>query len=113
MKKADERKIANGISIALKNMKEAKMGVGRSTIRESVNRSITLPDGRTHYLYDESHLLKYAKGQVDDKVGVICIEDMNSKPIATFFNYTWHPICLPIDNLSISADYHGVAKRLI
>ncbi|HOV22454.1 MAG TPA: neutral/alkaline non-lysosomal ceramidase N-terminal domain-containing protein [bacterium] len=107
------KKIANGICIALRNMKEAKIGMGRGAIKESVNRRINLPDGSHHYLYDEPQLLKYAKGPVDDEVGVICIEDMNSKPIATFFNYTCHPICLPIDNLSISADYPGVAKRLI
>ena len=52
-------------------------------------------------------------GPVDDRVMVARFDDESGRPIATLVNYGCHPTTLGPDNLLYSADYPGVACRLL
>ncbi len=52
-------------------------------------------------------------GPVDDRVTVTRFDDDAGQPIATLVNYGCHPTTLGPDNLRYSADYPGVACRLL
>src|SRR4051812_48616859 len=52
-------------------------------------------------------------GPVDDRVTVCRFDDEGGAPIATLVNYGCHPTTLGPDNLRYSADYPGVACRVL
>jgi neutral ceramidase len=52
-------------------------------------------------------------GPVDDRVTVTRFDDLAGQPIATHVNYGCHPTTLGPDNLLYSADFPGVACRLV
>jgi neutral ceramidase len=58
---------------------------------------------------------RYLEGgmPVDPSVPVLLLVDERDTPIAVLYSYTCHPVTLRDDNLLISADYPGVASRLI
>jgi hypothetical protein len=94
---------------ARRNARPAEVGVGRTYIRENVNRRVNLPDGTHHYLPHEKHLYPQATGPVDEELGVIAIRSAKTrKPIATIVNYTAHALTIGNWKWVISADYPGV-----
>jgi hypothetical protein len=50
---------------------------------------------------------------VDPDIPVLLVVDERDAPIAVLYSYTCHPVTLRENNLLISADYPGVASRLI
>lgn len=51
--------------------------------------------------------------RVDSSVGVIRVDDLAGKAIATLFRYSCHPVVNGAVSPTLSADYPGPAKRLI
>jgi hypothetical protein len=97
---------------ARRSARPAEVGVGRTYIRENVNRRVNLPDGTHHYLPHEKHLYPQATGPVDEELGVIAIQDARiRKPIATIVNYTAHALTIGNWKWVISADYPGVLAQ--
>ena len=58
---------------------------------------------------------RYGEGgmPVDPAVAVMLLIDMQDQPFAVLYNYACHPVTLRENNVLISADYPGVASRLI
>lgn len=52
-------------------------------------------------------------GQVDPEVGVLKLEDMSGRCVCLLFNHAGHPNVLSGDNYLISAEYTGLAERLL
>src|SRR5262249_30049608 len=51
---------------------------------------------------------------VDTQVGVLRVEAIDTgKPIATFFNFTGHPVIIDSKNLLLSGEYPGAACRAV
>jgi len=50
---------------------------------------------------------------VDSSVGVIRVDDLNGKAIATLFRYSCHPVVNGAVSPTLSADFPGPAKRVI
>jgi hypothetical protein len=93
-----ERKTAEAIIAANKNMKPARIGIGAGEAKGiSRFRSSWPPDG-----------------PVDPEVGVIRIDSVDSgKPMAVLMNFAAHPTVLGADNMTFSADYVGYARRAL
>jgi hypothetical protein len=95
-----------------RNARPAEVAVGRTRIRENVNRRVNLPDGTHHYLPHEKNLYPQATGPVDEELGVIAIRDARTrKPIATIVNYTAHALTIGNYKWVVSADYPGVLAQ--
>lgn len=52
-------------------------------------------------------------GEVDPEVGVLKLEDMSGQCVCLLFNHAGHPNVLSGDNYLISAEYTGLAERLL
>ena len=52
-------------------------------------------------------------GEVDPEVGVLKVVSTDGKPICLLFNHAGHPNVLSGDNYLISADYPGLAAKLL
>ncbi|MGH2345181.1 MAG: neutral/alkaline non-lysosomal ceramidase N-terminal domain-containing protein, partial [Chloroflexota bacterium] len=69
--------------------------------------------GELHGLaYNRRRYLEGGK-PVDPTIPVLLAVDEHDAPIAVLYSYTCHPVTLRENNLLISADYPGVASRLI
>lgn len=50
---------------------------------------------------------------IDPEIGVVYLRDDTQAPVAVLVNYACHPVVLNADNLLISADYPGAARRAV
>ena len=101
--------LVSTILAAARGARPAEVGVGRTHIRENVNRRVNLPDGTHHYLPHEKHLYPQATGPVDEELGVVAVRDAKTAvPICTIVNYTAHALTIGNYKWVISADYPGV-----
>ena len=90
-----KRKIASAIYVANKNLRKARIGVGKGQVFTiGVNR------------HDP-------KGPMDPEVGVLRVDDEDGSLIGALVNYTCHPTVMSADNLLISADFPGYAMNLV
>ena len=97
---------------ARENVRPAEVAVGRTYVRENVNRRVNLPDGTHHYLPREKHLYPYANGPVDEELGVVAIRDAQTRqPVCTVVNYTAHALTIGNYRWVVSADYPGVLAQ--
>jgi len=105
-----ERKIAGVIVEAASNLSPAKIGTGWGAVREGHNRR-KIVEGKAVMLWVNRE--RIPTSPVDSQLAVIRVERLNGKPIATLINFACHPVVLGPENLLISADYPGVATRLV
>jgi len=75
------------------NMKEASIGAGKGQAKINMNRR----GGKA----------------IDHEINVIKVVDSHAKPIAVIMNYPCHPVIVPWNLHTISADYPGVASDAI
>lgn len=105
-------KILHSADNALKNLKpaEASWGVGETFI--GINRRAP----------DKSIYLKQATGyenfpnpekKIDRTCPVILFQDKKGKPISLVFGASCHPTTMRYDNYLISAEFPGVAQRIL
>jgi len=105
-----ERKIAEAIVQANRNLKPARMGVGVGEVREGHNRRMIRTDGSLMMFWRNRN--RIPTNPVDYQLGVIRIEGSDG-PIATLVNFTCHPVVAGPENLLYSADYPGAMKRMV
>ena len=106
-----ERKIADVISHASKNMKSAKFGVGKGKIDGlSINRRGTDANGKVPHIN-----VSDPNGAVDKELGVLRFDNLRGYPIAMLTNFSCHPIVFPDEDTAylISADFPGEAQRIM
>ena len=114
-----EDQLVLAIDLAVRNMFEARISAGeRSFPQLGFNRLIIRDDGHAreawfeddHYGYINYERIPF--GPVDPAVGVIKIEDIKGQTRAIIMNYACHSDAV-WGNYAISADYPGVACRLV
>lgn len=90
-----DRTIAGGIIEAWKELKPAKVGTSAG------------------FLYGYHVNRRWMERPVDPSVNVIRFDDLDGKPIGIAANFGLHPVVMGYDNLLISADYVGAARKVV
>lgn len=106
-----KRKIANSVTLATKDLKPAKMGIGVSKAEKiGFNRRYLMKDGsvQTNPGVNNPDIVK-SIGLLDERVNVIRFERDGGENIV-IANYGNHPDV--IGNCSISADWPGFTRRI-
>jgi len=88
-----EKKIAGAVAVAFRNMQDVSIGAGKGQAGINMNRR----GGKA----------------MDREIGVIRVNHTNGKPLAVIMNYPCHPVIVPWSLHTISADYPGVASKVI
>jgi len=87
--------IAAGIIAAWGSLQPAKIGVSAG------------------FLYGYHVNRRWMERPVDPSVNVVRFDDLAGNPIGVAANFGLHPVVMGYDNYQISADYVGVARRLV
>ena len=93
-READERKVP------------ARIGAGRGECGIGVYRRETDPDG-------EVFLGEVPGHPTDPDVGVLRVDDLDGRPIATVFSYGCHPVTIGPRSMVASPDFPGAARTLV
>lgn len=88
-----EKKIAGAIAMAWRHMQESSVGAGRGQAFINMNRR----GGKA----------------IDRELGVLKVNNPEGKTIAVVMNYPCHPVIVPLETHTISADYPGYATKVI
>ena len=104
---------------ANRNLQPVRIGMGRGILggiafnRRGVRRDGTImmpkPLGRENQPLGITELC-YLEGPIDPEVGVLCVQDMNMRPLAFLLHYTCHPVNVfghRETYYSVSADWPG------
>jgi neutral ceramidase len=114
-----ENQVIKVVGSAVSSMFPARLAAGRRSFPQlGFKRLIVRDDGhsRESWMGDDHYRAinpeRIPFGPVDDEVGVIQIEDENSKPRAVIMNYACHAdvVC---QSYAISADFPGAAARKV
>ena len=87
---------------AIGDLRPAQIGFGRAEHNLALNRRET----------KRLNTMDQEEGTVDREVGILRI-DAAGRPLAVVFNYSTHPVTQMGINRQVTADYSGVASRLI
>lgn len=98
--------LAGVAAMADASLQPARIGAGRGTALLGVNRRERLPDG--HVMIGEN-----PNGAVDHEVGVIRVDDLSGRPLATVMAAGCHTVVLGPKTLLLSPDYVGPARRIV
>ncbi len=88
-----EKKIAGAVAAAYRNMQEVSIGAGKGLAKINRNRR----GGKA----------------IDHEMGIIKVDKLDGKTLAVIMNYPCHPVIVPWDAHTISADYPGYAAEVI
>ena len=100
------RWIVEVIDAASENLRPVKFGFGAGKSTMAINR-------RQAHGGSGIDLGENPDGIVDHEVAVWHFADESGKPFATIFNYACHAVVMGGDNRLVSADWPGVAQRMI
>ena len=103
--------IAAAIKTASDNLQVARIGTGTGSVFIGHNRLHVNDDGTVSWF--EQNPTMVPTSPVDPTVTVLRIDDQNGVPIAILTNYACHPVVFGSDNLQYSADFPGVANRVV
>lgn len=84
----------------------AKMGIGWGFSNASVNR-------RARDIDNKTFLGENPDGPIDQRLGLIRIDDEQDKPLVLIANYPIHPTVLPTDGTKISGEIPGVVAEYV
>lgn len=101
-----ERKIAGALSEAARNMTEAQIGLGMGEVRIGINRRERTAEGTLR-------LGRNPEGPLDPTVGVLRVDTLSGRPLATLIHHACHPVVLGGTNYLLSADFPGVAVSFV
>ncbi len=88
-----EKKIAGAVVSANRNMQEVSIGAGKGQAKINRNRR----GGKA----------------IDHEMGIIRVNKVDGSHLAVIMNYPCHPVIVPWDAHTISADYPGYATEVI
>ncbi len=91
---------------AVSGLVEGRLAAGTGQAAIAINRRERLPDGRVVIGHNPD-------GPVDHTVGVARFDDLDGRPLACLVNYACHATVMGPQNLAVSADYPGVARRVV
>ncbi|MEX1232170.1 MAG: neutral/alkaline non-lysosomal ceramidase N-terminal domain-containing protein [Planctomycetaceae bacterium] len=101
-----EESLTGVAMMADKRLQPARIGAGKGHAPIGINRRERLPDGRV--VIGEN-----PEGPVDHDVGVIRIDDLAGRPIATIMIAAAHTIVLGPKTSQLSPDYVGPAREIV
>lgn len=101
-----EESLAGVAAAADRDRRPARVSAAKGSAAMGVNRRERLDDGRV--IIGEN-----PRGAVDNEVGVIRIDDLAGKPIATLMTCAAHTIVLGPKTFQISPDYVGPAREIV
>src|SRR5262249_16807478 len=99
-------KIAGACWEAHRSLRPARVAGGKGCCAVNCNRRRPLEPSKLM-------LAPNPEGLADPEVGIIRIDDEDSRPIAILVNYAAHPTILAWDNRLISPDYPGTVRRTV
>ena len=92
--------------MARANVAPCRLGFGQGEVRIGINRRERRADGQIILGQNPS-------GPVDPRVAVLRIDGVDGSPLAAVLNYACHPVSLGSQCTEISADFPGMARRLV
>ena len=98
--------IADAAREAGERLVPARIGAGRGESGIGVYRRETDPDG-------EVFLGEVPDHPTDPSVGVLRVDDLDGRPIATLFSYGCHPVTIGPRSMVASPDFPGAARALV
>jgi hypothetical protein len=101
-----EEQLAGLAAMADERLQPARIGAGKGSAPLGINRRERLADGRV--IIGEN-----PQGAVDRDIGVIRVDDLAGKLIATVFSAGCHTVVLGPRTLSLSPDFIGPARTII
>lgn len=101
-----EEVLAGAAATAGDRLQPARMGAAEGTAPIGVNRRERLPEGRVV-------IGRNPAGAVDHEVGVIRVDDLAGRPIATVVTAGCHPVVLGPKTPALSPDYVGPAREIV
>jgi len=107
--------LAGAVFWAANNMQLVKVGVGRGKIQGiSFNRRLKTRDGKVRLNWEKIPPGEIVdRGPVDEELGIIKVESLKGKLLATLVNFTLHAAVIGFQNLLFSADWPGYTTKLI
>ena len=100
-------KIAGAVWEAQRNLKPARIAVGKGHSPVAVNRRLWLEEQRRVVLG------RNWEGFADHEMQVARLDDENEQPIAVIVSYSCHPTIMAHLNSLITPDYPGVLRRTV
>jgi len=100
------RAAADAAAAAWASLRPARIGSGWGEVPIGVYRREIGPDGR-------DHLGEVPEHPIDRSVGVIRVDDLEGRPIATAFSFGCHPVLQGPRTEATSSDYPGAARAVI
>ena len=98
--------ILEAVEEASQNLQPVRVGAGSGEARIGIYRRETGPDGR-------DVLGEVPERDIDHSVGVVRIDDLEGRAVATLFSYGCHPVTVgPRCSLG-SSDFPGAAREII
>jgi len=91
---------------AQKRLQPARIGAGKGQCRIGVYRRAKTESGR-------DVLGEVPEAPIDPAVGVIRVDDLEGRPIATLFSYGCHPVTMGPRSLVASSDFPGAARSVV
>lgn len=88
-----EKKIAGAVALAQRSLQDVTISAGKGQASINMNRR--------------------GKTAIDRELGVVRVNRNDGNPLAIIMTYPCHPVIVPWNAYSISADYPGVASALI
>lgn len=104
-----EAKIVEMLRSAMENTFAARLHVGRGATRLAHNRRLVSPEGEVRMLWRNSE--EMPTRPLDPGVGVVRITNEEDETRAVLLHFACHPVVLGPDNLALSSDYPGAARR--
>ena len=99
-------KLINVTKLADKNIVKCRIGADFGKTVIGIYRRETGKDGR-------DILGEVPEAPIDPSVGVVRVDDINGKNLATLFSYGCHPVTMGPRSMLASSDYPGAAREII
>jgi hypothetical protein len=93
------------VELALKNMQAARFRIGGGSVDITYDRRVVGDDGQVTMLWRNQE--RKATKPVDQRIGVLHIENTDDEPIATLVHYACHPVISGNKNNRVSAEVPG------
>ena len=105
-------KSAEALKDAQNSVEEIDVFYNCGYVKQNINRDIILPDGRYFYLPNHKYLQSFARGPVDQELGIVYFQTKDNYRIkALIVNYTAHPLTVGDSSSLFTSDYPGALRR--
>lgn len=102
--------VATAVEAAASQLEPCRVSAAQGSAPIGVNRRRLMPDGRILMAPVQG---PNPEGFYDPRVLVIRVDSLDGRPLAVMINAACHPVTLGDTCTAISADYPGVARRLV